>query len=54
MIEETTILFVRGFPSDLHREAKKAAIDDNVTLREWLAGLVAAELERRGADHGAA
>ena len=50
MTEETTIiLFVRGFPADIHREAKKAAIDDGLTLREWLAGIVAAELERREA-----
>lgn len=43
---ETTILNVRGFPVDIHREAKAAAAREGITLREWFVKAVKEKLAR--------
>lgn len=43
---ETTILNVRKFPSDIHHEAKVAAVKEGITLREWFVKAVKEKLER--------
>ena len=43
---ETTIVNVRGFPIDVHREAKAAAAKEGITLREWFVKAVKEKLER--------
>jgi len=43
---ETTILNVRKFPVDIHREAKAAAAKEGITLREWFVKAVKEKLDR--------
>lgn len=40
-------------PSDLHKAAKKAAIDDDMTLEQWYATVIADHLRRRDAANQA-
>ncbi|EHJ49509.1 hypothetical protein DFW101_3513 [Solidesulfovibrio carbinoliphilus subsp. oakridgensis] len=43
---ETTIINVRKFPLDLHREARSAAVMEGITFRDWLIKAVKEKLER--------
>jgi hypothetical protein len=43
---DTTIINVRKFPADLHREIKIAAIKEGLTFRDWLIQACKEKLER--------
>lgn len=43
---ETTIINIRKFPVDLHREAKVAAAKEGITLQEWFLRATKEKLER--------
>jgi len=43
---DTTIINVRKFPTNLHREVKIAAIKEGMTFRDWLIRACEEKLER--------
>ncbi|HET6917971.1 MAG TPA: hypothetical protein VFI46_00745 [Jiangellaceae bacterium] len=45
-----SVLHIKDFPDDLHRAARIAAIEDEVSLRELVIQAVRREVGRRGAE----
>lgn len=43
---ETTIINIRKFPVDLHRQAKAAAAKEGIPLQEWFKQAVEEKLKR--------
>jgi len=48
MAEEIRVIHMKGFPADLHRQAKIAAATEGVTLKEIIIKALREYLERKG------
>lgn len=42
-----SVLNIKGFPDDLHREAKAAAAKAGVTLQAWIIEAIKEKLEKK-------